>query len=464
MILKRLSFGLLWIALPLVGKAQLSNLSQFSDILTSRSHINPAFVTPYDFTVGIPVLSRVNVHLDNNFLSWNSAVTRGLDDSLRLDPMRLLGKAGSNARIAVNADVDILRFTWRRKLNNFEIGLSAHADAQVVLSKNTLSFLVKGNGAYIGDNYLTGNKVDANSYASLYFGYSRIINKNLTIGGRVKFIQGLWSFYTNDLGIQFNVQNSDMTNPDMTPYQYGMRVDGEVLTNLPITNDLGMGRLTFSPFRNIGAALDLGVNYSFGKKKEWNFSASALNLGFIVWNDDNSGPFRSNHEDDDFQYEGMGTDLIRDVEDLFTELKDLAVDTWDTLGFVRNDTLAFTRALPASFNLALSYTLDEIHTFGAVFKGQVYNSYFSPELSVSYTCRPVRCFAISVGNTFTSGNLLNFGAAFVVNAGPVQIYLGVDRINSFNVSKMRTACVNFGLNLVFGQGKYDWYTGQNNDW
>lgn len=430
------------------------------DILAQRGTANPAFVAPYDFTIGIPGLSGLHAQVDNNFLSWNAAIVR-VGDSLKLDPKRLLAKTGNTARIVANVDAELLRFTWRRGRNNFSVGAAVHADVQLVLGKESLSFLLQGPGAHVGNNHLAGNKLDMNSYGYMYFGYSRVISRKLSIGGRFKLIQGLWNMHTENLDIYCDIQNEDMSNPDLVPYQYRLSVDGRLQTNLPINNDFEFGTLSVSPFRNMGAALDFGVSYDF--LKNWNFSASVLDLGFIVWNDKNTGPFESHRVDNDFQFKGLDYSFIESGESLNQFLRETGQAIWDTLGFTKVDTVVdpYTRCLPASFNLSLSYTLRDIHTFGLLFKGQFYHSFFSPEVSVSYTCRPGKNFAVCVSNTFCRGNFLNFGAAFVVNMGPLQLHLGVDRINSFNVAKMRTLNVNFGLNLVFGKAKYDWYTGRN---
>ena len=58
---------------------------------------------------------------------------------------------------------------------------------------------------------------------------------------------------------------------------------------------------------------------------------------------------------------------------------------------------------------------------------------------------------MSVSNTFGSSGPLNLGFAIAGNLGPLQLHLGVDRINSFNVAKMRTAAVTFGINFVIGK-------------
>lgn len=446
---------------PYGGRAQNGNF-YFNEVQVQRNNLNPAFVAPYNLSVGIPGISGLNVRIENNFFSWDALVVRGADDSLRIDISRFMGKANRRSRIAANIDEEIIRVGWRKERNSFVVGLSFHADMQLVLGKETLMFLLQGPGAHIGHNELPGNRFDFNSYAYLYFGYSRFVNKNLTVGGRFKLLHGLYNFHTQDLKMSFNILNSDMSDPDIVPYSYELRMNGSFRTNLPLEHspEMGykLGQLSFEPFRNMGAALDLGVNYRFGKG--FDLSASVLDFGFIAWNDSKASEFKSSKSLKDFE----GIDINRLKEEgasIIDVAKDMVRELWDTLGPKKHDSIngGYVRMLPASINIGLSYTLLDIHRFGVLLRGQFYNKYFAPELAVSYTIMPCKNFAMSVSNTFCSGNILNLGLSFAVNAGPVQFHLGVDRINSFNVAKMRTASVTFGINLVFGKSTYDWYTG-----
>lgn len=440
--------------------AQSSSSLYFMEISTQRQTYNPAFIAPYETSFTVPFLGGLHARVDNNFFSWNALVRRDDFDSLHMDLQKLVGKAGNHARVMAEADAEIFRFSWRRGRDNFQIGLNVHADMQLILKKETLSFLMQGPGAHIGDNLLTGNRLDVNSYAALYFGYARQVSKHLTVGGRVKVLQGLWNLHTDKLTIAFDIQNEDMSDPDVVPYRYELGVGGRMLTNLPLDIDnRKLGSLSF-PLLSMGAAIDLGVSYDFGN---WNVSGAIRDLGFIVWGDDHAAQYRSYKGIDDCHFSGIHFDEFK--KDDF-RLGSYMVNTFtgllDTLNFAQ-DTVknSYTRALPVRFTVSLSYTLRDIHVFGVAFDGMFYNRYFSPELMISYTCMPGRNFGVCVSNTFSSGNVLGLGLAFVVNAGPLQIHLGVDRLNSFNVAGMRTANVNFGLNLVLGKSRYDWFTGKS---
>ncbi len=441
-------FFILFCLFPL--QAQTGNAAAFAGILNERGHFNPAWVKPADLYVGIPALSGISAKVDNNFLSWNSAVIRTGGDSLLLNVPGILDKTrGDYARIRVEAEVELLHVGWRKRRNYFQIGLSAYTGMQLVLSKESLSFLLQGPGPQTGKRRLDGNRLDFESYASLYFSYARKLNRRLRVGGRFKILQGLWNVHVPDLQLVYDAKPS--VDGD-SPLLESVRIQGSALTNFPLDNALQLGDLRFYPFRNLGAALDVGLSYDF--KENWNFSAALLNLGFLVWGDPSAKEFKADKSYATFLYEGINTEYLNKENGDWA--KDLIRSIWDTAGFACSDSGAYVRVLPARFNLALSYTVDERHCFGLLFQAELYNRYFAPELGISYTFTPCEHFALAFSNTFSRGHWLNLGIFAVARFGPVQLHLGVDRLNAERIGDMQTAQVNFGLNFIFDRKTKGW--------
>ena len=430
--------------------AQTGNAAAFVGILNDRGRFNPAWVNPSDLYVGVPVLSGLSAKVDNNFLSWNSAVIRTEGDSLLLNVPGVLDKVrGGYARVRVEAEVELLHVGWRKRQNYFQIGLSAYAGMQLVLSKESLSFLLQGPGPQTGKHRLDGNRLDFDAYASLYFSYARKLSRRLRVGGRFKLLQGLWNVHVPDLQLSYDAKPS--LDGDL-PVLGSVRVQGLAWTNLPLDNALQLGKIRFYPFRNMGAALDMGLSYDF--KEDWNFSAAVLNLGFLVWGDPSAKEFKSDKSYETFRYEGINTGYLNEEEGDWA--KDLVRSIWDTAGFACSDSGAYVRVLPPRFNLALSYTMDERHCFGLLFQAEIYNRYFAPELGISYTFTPCEHFALAFSNTFSRGHWLNLGIFAVARFGPVQLHLGVDRLNAERVGDMQTAQLDFGLNLIFDRKTKGW--------
>lgn len=451
--MKKSLFLICAVCLGLFGfaRAQVGVVQYFMDLVPGQNSNNPAFIAPYDAYFGFPAVSGIHAQVNNDSFVWADIIERGVDDSLRLNKSNFVGKLHDKNIFGVELTEEILRVGFKSGKNYFHVGLSAQVDANIVLTKPLLSFLALGPGQFLGENKFTGNSIDANAYAYLYFGWSRKISKMVTLGARVKLINGLYNISTKNLALTWNVINSDMSDPTISPYTYQLKVDGDMRLNIPITEDNKVGSLGFPIGKNWGFGIDMGVNVDFASN--WTFSAAVSDIGAIFWKDENASVMRSDKVKTIYNFEGLGSlDFFNNKGVKLDSMLSTALTTvLDTLGFEKTDEEGYTTVLPTTFTIGIAYTLAEQHQFGAIFKGRIMNSYFAPEVGLAYTYTPCKNFAVSVSNTFSRSGALNLGLSLVGNIGPVQLYVAVDRINSFNVSKMKTIGAAFGINFVIGK-------------
>ncbi|MDE7090691.1 MAG: hypothetical protein K2O53_03110 [Bacteroidales bacterium] len=433
-------------------RAQVGTNLYYMDFVPQQSANNPAFQAPYDFYFGFPGLSGIHAQINNDAFAWNNLVERGVDDSLRFNVGKFVGRLHNRNLIGLDATEEILRFGFKKGENYFQVGLSAKVDANVVLTKPFLSFLLLGPGQFLGDNRFDHNAIDATAYAYLYFGWSRKISEMVTVGARAKLIGGLYNLSTKNLGITWNVLNDDMADPSLSPYTYELKVDGQIRSNMLTENfkpgSLGLGGLG----RDWGFGIDMGVSVDFAPN--WRFTGSVLDLGAIFWKDAGARVYRSRNDSVNYPFQGLAELNVFGEDVRFDSLLSRAVNTIiDTLNFESDTNYkhGYATMLPTTLMFGFDYTLLEQHRFGIVFKGKLLNNYFSADVGIAYTYTPCKNFAVSVSNTFGSSGPLNLGFAIAGNLGPLQLHLGVDRINSFNVAKMRTAAVTFGINFVIGK-------------
>lgn len=442
------------LALAVVGglRAQVGTNLYYMDFVPQQSANNPAFSAPYDFYFGFPGLSGIHAQVNNDAFAWNNLVERGVDDSLRFNVGKLVGRLHNRNLIGLDATEEILRFGFKKGENYFNVGLSAKVDANVVLTKQFLSFLLLGPGQFLGENRFEHNAIDATAYAYLYFGWSRKISDMVTVGARAKLIGGLYNLSTKNMGITWNVLNDNMADPTLSPYTYELKVDGQIRSNM-LTEDFKLGSLGLGGLgKDWGFGVDMGVIVDFAPN--WRFSASVLDLGAIFWKDGNARVYRSRNDSVNYPFQGFDElNMFGEAVRFDSLIKRSLTTITDTLNFEydTNYKNGYATMLPTTLMFGFDYTLLEQHRFGIVFKGKLLNNYFSADVGVAYTYTPCKNFAVSVSNTFGSSGPLNLGFAIAGNLGPLQLHLGVDRINSFNVAKMRTASVTFGINFVIGK-------------
>lgn len=450
--MKKIVLGCL-LALTAVGglRAQVGTNLYYMDFVPQQSANNPAFQAPYDFYFGFPGLSGLHMQVNNDAFAWNHILERGADDSLRLNVGKFVGKLHNRNLIGLDMTEEILRFGFKKGENYFQVGLSAKVDANVVLTKQLLSFLLLGPGQFLGENRFEHNAIDATAYAYLYFGWSRKISDMVTVGARAKLIGGLYNISTKNIGITWNILNDDMADPSLSPYTYELKVDGLIRSNL-LTQDFKLGSLGLGGLgKDWGFGIDMGVSVDFAPN--WRFTASVLDLGAIFWKDDNARVFRSRNDSVNYPFQGLDElNMFGETVRFDSLIKKSLTTIADTLNFECDTNYkGYTTMLPTTLTLGFDYTLLEQHRFGLVFKGRLLNNYFSADVGIAYTYTPCKNFAVSVSNTFGSSGPVNLGFAIAGNLGPVQLHLGIDRINSFNVAKMRTASVTFGINFVIGK-------------
>ena len=433
-------------------RAQVGTNLYYMDFVPQQSANNPAFQAPYDFYFGFPGLSGIHAQVNNDAFAWNNLVERGVDDSLRFNVGKFVGRLHNRNLIGLDATEEILRFGFKKGENYFQVGLSAKVDANVVLTKPFLSFLLLGPGQFLGENRFDHNAIDATAYAYLYFGWSRKISEMVTVGARAKLIGGLYNLSTKNLGITWNVLNDDMADPSLSPYTYELKVDGQIRSNM-LTEDFKPGSLGLGGLgRDWGFGIDMGVSVDFAPN--WRFTGSVLDLGAIFWKDAGARVYCSRNDSVNYPFQGLAELNVFGEDVRFDSLLSRAVNTIiDTLNFESDTNYkhGYATMLPTTLMFGFDYTLLEQHRFGIVFKGKLLNNYFSADVGIAYTYTPCKNFAVSVSNTFGSSGPLNLGFAIAGNLGPLQLHLGVDRINSFNVAKMRTAAVTFGINFVIGK-------------
>ncbi len=436
----------------LCGSVQAQGLNFYQmGFVPKQNNLNPAFQTPYDFYFGFPGLSGLSVQANNDAFSWNNVIERGADDSLRINITKMVGRLHSRNLFGFSVSEEIFRAGFQMDDNYFQVGLSAQMDANLVFTKQLMSFLLMGPGQYLGENYFRHNAVDVQAYAYLYAGWSRRISKMVTVGARVKLINGVLSASTKQFNLTWNVVNFTMEDPALSPYTYELRAEGEIRTNM-MGQEFKWNGLNMSGFgKNWGLGVDMGVVVDFAPN--WRFSGAVTDLGFIAWKDENANVYRSHGDSANYAFQGLDELNLFGDGIRFDSLISRSVNrVIDTLKFERDTNYnGYTTRLPFALTFGFDYTLYEQHRFGLVFNGRLIRDYFAADVALSYTYTPSKNFAVSVSNTFGNSGPFNLGFAIAGNLGPLQLHLGIDRINSFNAAKLRTVAVTFGVNFVIGK-------------
>ena len=398
------------------ASAQSFRTGYFLDNYTYSYRLNPAKVTGESFFG----LALDNIDLQNSsslgissflYPKGNSLVT-GLNSSV--DANTFLGKLSDVNTINLDESINILTLGFGREDHTSTVEVNVRTTAGISLPYELFAFLKKGgqNTSYnIGGIY-----ANVSAIGDIAYGYSRKINDQLSVGGRIHALIGLGnlSLNGNDTSVSIGDQevaiNSDIDVTSAGLLKLGIS-DGAI--NL---DDTGLSTETI--FGGFGATLDLGVIYKPIDGLEVSFSIN--DLGGISWKNNVTAKAsgKSSYKGGTITFEGGN--VSTDLEDALTELtRSINVkDLGETSSFAMMPmTIAAGARYTMPFYSGLSAGLLATYHTGK------YTSWYDVRVGATITPAKIISATANLGMT-TFGP--TFGAALNACLGPVDLILGLD--------------------------------------
>lgn len=355
------------------------------------------------------------------------------------------------------------------KKNYFSIGVQASFDFYGSPPKDILGF---SQGTTFFQNTLNrqvdlGN-IDVNSTAWLgyHVGYTREINKKLSVGIRIKYLQGIYNINTEKstlklstnedslyikLGYKVNTAGlDDIRKSDFNFAQlvYGTINDGKIA---PSDYDPGNDLFNFINKRGnvsgTGWGIDLGGNYKFNQHVS--VSASIVDLGYITWNKNNRS---FNMDTKEFNYKGLDIKDINQIDSLEKRITELQDSITKKVFVPTESTNSYTTNINTKLYLGAQYALNYNNMFDFVFFNNFGYKTFNPALSLSFTKKVWSILDIRVSGTYYNKTLSNAGVGFSLNLGPFQTYLFSDNLIAVTqYDEAKFINIRTGINWNFGR-------------
>ncbi len=434
--------------------AQNTRSGYFLDDYTYRFQLNPAMDNSRNF-IAMPALGNMNVSMDGNLKVSDVIYNVDGRTTTFLNPgvsaAEVLGNISDRNRVGADVRVTVLAAGFKAwgGYNTVSLGARASLEAQLPRSLFSLAKENISNRTYdISDVRAFGN-----AFAELSFGHSRKINEQWRVGANLKFLLGGgyldaklnqadlvlgendWTI-TTEAEINTSVKGlkykTDVNKDTNHRYVSGAEIDGGGLNGF-------------------GVAFDLGAVYK--PARDWTVSASLLDLGFISWSNNmlastngvktfNTDRYTFNVNDDKPNSFSNEWDKIKDDLSALYELDDMG------------DTGSKTRALGATLNLGVEYTLPVYRplSFGLLNTTRIQGSYSWTDFRLSANVAPVKCFDASVNmsaGTFGVG----FGWLLNFHTTGFNFFIGMDRtmakVTKQFVPLNSNASVNIGMNFPF---------------
>lgn len=435
--------------------AQASYSGYFLDNYLHGYELNPAMAdTTKRGFVAMPVLGNFNLGMTGNIhatsLIYNRDGRTVLFTSPEVSAQEVMKNIKNKSKLGVNAELDILAVGFKAFGGQNVVTIGAVADANVMIPGQLFALAKEGvsNKTYNISDF----RLNASGYAKIQFNHSRDIKQlpGLRVGAALKFLLGMGNLdaYFNHAELELGQDawkartNADIyTNFGNARYE----LDRNDNTGAEYVNGINLDGFGIKGF---GIGFDLGATY---KWRDFDFSLSLLDLGFISWSGTQYATTGGTKEVDTSKYifgteKGQADDEWHKLRDDLSELYQLED---------RGDIGSRTRALRATLNWGVRYTLPYYRnlTFGLVNSTRFNGPFTATDFRVSANVQPVKCFSASAN---LSMGTYGVGFGWLVNLNlnkGFSLYLGMDRtlgkLMKQGIPLNSNAEVNIGMNFPF---------------
>ncbi|MFN4300333.1 MAG: DUF5723 family protein [Thermaurantimonas sp.] len=307
---------------------------------------------------------------------------------------------------------------------------------------NLMSLLYFGNAHFQNQTInLLGNTIDITDYSAIHFG-GQIRLKNLTIGGRIKLINGIQSFRTESTTAQVSFYDTAWTlNTDVL-----IRSSGDFSE---FTERMINYRTHLSPGStgNNGFAFDIAASYDFSDKLR--ISAVVADIGSIKWNEQ----LKEYYSNGNVNFNGLNINLAEDEQvDSFDQIID-SINS--ALNIQERPGESYTTSLPARFSIFVDYKFfknQRLSVFADLRKTSISNML---AFGAQYHMPITRWLYFMGSYTVINNNFSNFGGGFMFKFLGIQIYGVTDQINAI-LNPERLNAINFrmGINISLSNPEY----------
>lgn len=464
--MKRYVIYILMFMLWYDAAAQPSLSLYYMESVPQSSLLNPAHQPRCNMFITVASMS---LHTETNIKAsklysktndkWNFITDKDFDYS----DLRRRFKRG--ARLNNQWSVELGNVGWRDRNGYWSIGISERFEASAALPSALFTMLDKGlpDGTRLKFNSL---RINAQAYHEFAVGYSLKLTEELTVGARAKYLSGITAVRTDIPRFSVNTGRDqwdidiDASISASFPIEVNTDADGSISIDSIEMKEMDLREaLAFAlpGIRNPGAAVDLGMEYSFNKN--FKVSAAVTDLGLIFW----TGETNTVKAKSSFTYTGPDIDLDEffdgtDMGELLTDLGDSVKNSLTTSVTHK----FFTTGVHPNIYIGGEYTPLHFLSLGLVSRTTFWKSSVSQNFNFSVNVVPYKFFSLTTGMNIDVKGCCTANFGFSLNLGPLQYYLMTNglpvayrkyNIDGDKVFAPNNVCdfnISTGLNLIFG--------------
>lgn len=400
---------------------------------------NPAIFPDKHFIIGLPGVYN-NLNITN--LTYNDLFVKQ-DGKTFLDMNSAISKLDNDNQIRENLEVETVSVALRLGKLWLSAGHTIKFNAYLDYPKTLPQLVWQGNAQFLGQHVDFSTNMQLFGYNEFAFGAAFPITKNITIGGKLKWLSGFGDVSTDRTKLNLLT--------DSTAYALSLDADFRVNATGSIEYN-GLRDLTldydFNDFQgdqlfnqNNGLAFDLGIYAKFGKL---DIAASVLDIGGkINWEE------KVQNLSLNGIYEYKGLDVAKDLLEDSTTINSAIDSLFEIYDFTETHNTYSTK-LPMRYYLSATYQLNDTWRFGGVLYSENYRGESFPGVAVSGNMQLLSWLNLGASYAFRSEKFDNLGINATAKLGPLQVFSMTDNIiSALKPKDSNSANVRVGVNLLF---------------
>lgn len=411
---------------------------------------NPAFLTGEKFYITTPALGKFAFSFKTSGFNYKDLINEDpmYPDSLRVDKDGFLSKLKKDNYFDLSISDKLLGVGFQIKQHHFDISVGLNVESRVSFTKSLFDFLVNGTDMQNKTlNVFSGQLVDATAYLSTAIGYAYDINSQWTVGGRLKFYNGIANIDSKktNLNMDFSSPDSIVAYADVTintsmAFGYLKQIQSTFSDD---SQDIEFESTSDKIFSNImknkGIGFDLGAIYRFNDKMT--FSLSVIDIGYIKWKSD-PRVIRSKDPNHRFTFSGVNTtykDIDEDLEDYFDDMADSLQQNMDLEVTSKS---SYKTSVPTKIYLGYTWEFYKNMNLNVLYHARFINQTMENTLMIDYSYK-LGQFQFSVSNII---NNKFFNPGIFISSG--YAYIGANIHSSFNLAKTSGMEFYCGINIL----------------
>lgn len=425
----------LLIALLAVNATAQTSLSLYHmEVIPQSSMLNPSRAPRCNVFVSMPCANlslrgETNIKLSEMFQKVNGQWNFLTDNDFDYSDINRRIKKGT--RINSQMNIGLINVGWRQAENYWTVNWNARVSSGISVPKAFITMLDKGlpDGTRLDFSYLRANMI---SYHELSVGLTRAMDEQLSLGGRLKYLSGVFAAKSKFSKFDVTTSRKQWTfdvngEADLSfPLKMNPDQDGAIAIDSIEWKDMSaleiVGR-TLIGLHNPGAAIDLGAEYKIDEN--FKVSASVTDLGFIVWHKD-ATKLRAKNK---YAYDGFEVEFndFFDGINLSDRVSDIVDSVKNAFQSHTTDQIFVTGVHPNIY-IGGEYTPFRFMSVGAVSRTTFWGNGVTQNFNFSLNMKPYSFVSVMSSYNIDIKGCITTDFGFSINMGPLQYYMMIDGI------------------------------------